>query len=176
MHRADEAPAAELLCDRIATPVGDMMLAAADGKLLALEFSQARDRFDADLRFRFGDCRLVPARDPFGFSGRLRAYFGGDLAAIDGIPADGGGTPFQRAVWAALRRIRAGRTWSYSDLARAVGRPSATRAVGAINGRNPISIVVPCHRVIGKDGALTGYGGGLDRKRWLLRHEGALLI
>ena len=92
------------------------------------------------------------------------------------FPVDGGGTPFQQKVWAALRQIPCGETWSYSDLADVVGRPSATRAVGMINGRNPISIVVPCHRVIGKDGSLTGYGGGLDRKRWLLQHEHALLI
>ena len=92
------------------------------------------------------------------------------------ITVDGGGTAFQRKVWAALREIPAGATKSYSDLAAAVGRPNAVRAVGMINGRNPISIVVPCHRVIGKDGSLTGYGGGLDRKRWLLQHEGALLV
>jgi methylated-DNA-[protein]-cysteine S-methyltransferase len=166
----------ELLTDRIESPIGDILLAAVDGKLIALEFAQVRERFDADLRARFGDCALKNARNPFGFSARVRAYFRGDIEALDGIPVDGGGTAFQRKVWAALRDIPAGATKSYSDLARAVGRPNAVRAVGMINGRNPISIVVPCHRVIGKDGSLTGYGGGLDRKRWLLQHEGALLV
>ena len=171
-----ELPEVVLLRDHIPTPIGEMLLAAADGKLMALEFAGVQERFDYDLRFRFGDCRMTPARDPFGFCGRIAAYFKGDLHAIDDIPVNGGGTPFQQKVWAALRRIPCGETWSYSDLADAVGRPSATRAVGMINGRNPISIVVPCHRVIGKDGSLTGYGGGLDRKRWLLQHEHALLI
>ena len=165
----------ELLTDRIKSPIGDVLIAAADGKLIALEFAAVRERFDADLGFRFGDCRLKKAADPFGFSARIRAYFAGDLAALDGMAVDGGGTPFQRKVWAALRDIACGTTWTYSDLARTVGRPNAVRAVGMINGRNPISIVVPCHRVIGKDGSLTGYGGGLDRKRWLLRHEGVPL-
>jgi methylated-DNA-[protein]-cysteine S-methyltransferase len=166
----------ELLTDTVKSPIGDVLLAAADGKLIALEFVEARERFDSDLQARFGACVLKPARNPFGFSDRIRAYFGGDLAALDDIPVDGGGTAFQRKVWATLRKIPAGATKSYSDLAKAVGRPNAIRAVGMINGRNPISIVVPCHRVIGKDGSLTGYGGGLDRKRWLLQHEGALLV
>ena len=165
----------ELLTDKVESPIGDILLAAADGKLIALEFAQVRERFDADLRARFGDCVLTDAPNPFGLSDRIRAYFAGDLAALDDIAVDGGGTPFQRKVWNALREIPAGVTKSYSELAEAVGRPNAVRAVGMINGRNPISIVVPCHRVIGKDGSLTGYGGGLDRKRWLLQHEGALL-
>jgi methylated-DNA-[protein]-cysteine S-methyltransferase len=166
----------ELLTDKIESPIGDVLLAAADGKLIALEFAPARGRFDADLESRFGACTLKPARNPFGFSDRVRAYFRRELAALDDIPVNGGGTAFQRKVWATLREIPAGATKSYSELAAAVGRPNAVRAVGMINGRNPISIVVPCHRVIGKDGSLTGYGGGLDRKRWLLQHEGALLV
>jgi len=103
----------------------------------------------------------------------LSAYFAGDLRAIDAVAVDPEGTPFQRRVWAALRTIPAGTTWSYAELARAVGQPTATRAVGAANGRNPIALVVPCHRVIASDGALGGYGGGLEMKRWLLRHEGS---
>jgi methylated-DNA-[protein]-cysteine S-methyltransferase len=166
----------ELRTDLIESPIGDIMIAARDGVLLALEFVDVRERFDADLRARFGDCRLAPARNPFGLSDRIRGYFAGDVAGVDAIAADGGGTEFQRQVWAALRQIPAGATLAYSELARKVGRPDAVRAVGAINGRNPISIVVPCHRVIGKDGSLTGYGGGVERKRWLLRHEGALLV
>ena len=166
----------ELLTDTSESPIGDVLLAAAGGKLIALEFAQVRERFDADLRSRFGDCTLMDKSDPFGLSDRIRAYFAGELGALDDIAVDGGGTPFQQKVWNALREIPAGATKSYSELAEAVGRPNAVRAVGMINGRNPISIVVPCHRVIGKDGSLTGYGGGLDRKRWLLQHEGALLV
>ena len=85
------------------------------------------------------------------------------------------GTPFQRAVWAALRRIPAGETLSYGQLAAQIGKPKAVRAVGLANGSNPVGVVVPCHRVIGADGSLTGYGGGLPRKLWLLEHEGARL-
>ena len=104
---------------------------------------------------------------------RLAAYFDGDLGALDGIPvALACGTPFQRQVWLTLREIPAGVTWSYAELARRIGRPSAIRAVGAANGANPVPIVLPCHRVIGTNGSLVGYGGGLDRKRWLLAHEG----
>ncbi len=101
----------------------------------------------------------------------LEAYFAGDLRAIDTLEVDPQGTAFQRRVWAALRTIPAGTTWSYAELARVVGQPTATRAVGAANGRNPIALVVPCHRVIASDGTLGGYGGGLEMKRWLLRHE-----
>ena len=102
---------------------------------------------------------------------QLDGYFSGQLRAFD-IPLRLHGTPFQKAVWSALREIGYGQTWSYQQLAEKVGRPTATRAVGATNGRNPISIIIPCHRVIGKDGSLTGYGGGLDRKRLLLELEG----
>lgn len=101
----------------------------------------------------------------------LAAYFEGDLTALDGIERAAGGTPFQRAVWSALREIPAGETLSYGALAARVQSPRAVRAVGLANGANPIGIVVPCHRVIGADGAFTGYGGGLERKRWLLAHE-----
>jgi methylated-DNA-[protein]-cysteine S-methyltransferase len=107
---------------------------------------------------------------------RLGDYFAGDLQALDGIEVDPSGTAFQRKVWGALRHVRAGQTLSYSDLARAIGAPKAIRAVGMANARNPIAIVVPCHRIIGADGSLTGYGGGLERKRWLLQHEGALAL
>jgi O-6-methylguanine DNA methyltransferase len=165
----------QLLIDRIASPIGAIDIVAAEGKLIGLEFVDARDRMAADLAFRFGTYALKRARNPFDIGGRLRAYFAGDIAAIDEIETDAGGTPFQRRVWAALRRIPAGSTVTYGDLARAAGRSQAIRAAGTANGRNPISIVVPCHRVIGRDGTLTGYGGGLDRKAWLLRHEGVSL-
>jgi methylated-DNA-[protein]-cysteine S-methyltransferase len=101
------------------------------------------------------------------------AYFAGDRNALASVAWEGAGTAFQRQVWAALCLIPAGETWSYARLAEHIGRPTAVRAVGLANGSNPVALVVPCHRVIGSNGSLTGYGGGLHRKRWLLRHEGA---
>jgi methylated-DNA-[protein]-cysteine S-methyltransferase len=104
----------------------------------------------------------------------VRAYFEGELQALEDVRVESGATDFQRRVWSALREIPPGRTVSYAELARRIGSPTAVRAVAAANARNPVAIVIPCHRVIGADGGLTGYGGGLDRKRWLLEHEGAL--
>jgi len=164
-----------ILSSRIETPIGLLVLLAREGILLMLEFEDAERRIEREMRSRFGGEGHRPAADPFGFVSRIRAYFAGELSAIDDIETDGGGTEFQRRVWAELRRIPTRVTISYAELARRLGDPKATRAVGTANGRNPISIVVPCHRVIGADGSLTGYGGGVDRKRWLLVHEGALL-
>lgn len=160
-----------MLVVEIVSPIGRIVIAARDGRLCALEFGRAR--VARQVVARHGGARLLPSRDPFGFSARIRAYLAGDLAAVDDIPVETGGTAFQRRVWRALRRIPAGSTLSYGALARSLGRGAAARAVGAANGRNPVSIVVPCHRLIGGDASLTGYGGGLWRKRWLLRHEGA---
>jgi methylated-DNA-[protein]-cysteine S-methyltransferase len=163
----------ELLTDEIPSELGKIVIVAHEQRLLSLDYHDYDDRMLALLAARYGGTvALRPAPNPFGLSDRLRAYLAGDLAAVEAIPVETGGTPFQRQVWAALRRIPAGTTISYADLAREVGRPTATRAVGMINGRNPVAIVVPCHRVIGKDSSLTGYAGGLHRKRWLLRHEG----
>jgi methylated-DNA-[protein]-cysteine S-methyltransferase len=160
-----------LLIDEIASPIGTIAIAARSGRLCALEFG--RTRLSRQLAARYPKVPRRRARNPFGLSQKLRAYLAGNLAAVDRIPVETGGTPFQQRVWRALRRIPAGRTMSYGALARALGVGAAARAVGAANGRNPISLVVPCHRLIGGDAALTGYGGGLWRKRWLLRHEGA---
>ncbi|MDP1753050.1 MAG: methylated-DNA--[protein]-cysteine S-methyltransferase, partial [Reyranella sp.] len=121
-----------------------------------------------------GGYALGRARDPGGLTRGMHAYFKGDIAAIDKLPVETAGTPFQTSIWRALRKIGKGRTISYAELARRIGKPRAIRAAGLANGQNPISIVVPCHRVIGSDGSLTGYGGGLPRKQWLLEHEGAL--
>ncbi|MBY0274228.1 methylated-DNA--[protein]-cysteine S-methyltransferase [Candidatus Binatia bacterium] len=104
----------------------------------------------------------------------LESYFAGATTALDGVHVATSGSDFQRRVWRELRAIPAGTTISYAELARRIGQPSAVRAVGLANGQNPVGIVVPCHRVIGSDGSLTGYGGGIARKRWLLTHEGAL--
>jgi methylated-DNA-[protein]-cysteine S-methyltransferase len=165
-----------LALDTLATPLGPVTLAAAGDVLVALEFGEPDGRVRAGLRVRFGPGEeLRPARDPAGLSSRVRAYFAGELEALASCPVDGGGTPFQRRVWGALREIAAGETWSYAALAARLGAPRAFRAVGLANGRNPIAIAVPCHRVIGADGSLTGYGGGIERKRWLLRHEGAAI-
>jgi methylated-DNA-[protein]-cysteine S-methyltransferase len=120
-----------------------------------------------------GAFELRRARARSAAARAIAAYFAGDRTAIDGLRVEAPGTPFRRAVWAALRSIPCGATRSYGDIARRIGRPAAVRAVGLANHANPVAIVVPCHRVIGKDGGLTGYGGGLDRKRWLLAHEDA---
>ena len=114
---------------------------------------------------------LTPAQSPPGVASVMAAYFDGDIHAIDSLPVATGGTAFQKSVWQALRSIPAGETISYGELAKRLGNPAAVRAVGLANGANPIGIVVPCHRVIGANGSLTGYGGGLERKQWLLNHE-----
>jgi methylated-DNA-[protein]-cysteine S-methyltransferase len=158
------------------SPIGGVMAAVGDGRVSALCFADGWPRQQADLERRFGAIEWRPAADPAGVLTRLTAYFAGDLGALDPIAVDPGGTPFQQAVWQALRAIRPGETRSYGELARAIGQPHASRAVGAANGSNPVSLILPCHRVIGSDGRLVGYGGGLDRKRWLLRHEGVILL
>lgn len=167
--------ALDLVIDRVATPIGELLVVADnDGKLRAVDWSDFEARLTLLLDRQYGRraWKLSPKRDPGGLSGAIRRYFKGDLAAIDGLAVAFGGTDFQRTVWRALRGIKCGTTTSYATLARRIGRPSAVRAVGLANGQNPISIVVPCHRVVGSDGSLTGYGGGLQRKEWLLRHEG----
>lgn len=161
-----------LLIDEIPSPMGRIVIAARGERLCALEFGRARVL--RSVAVRFASVPLVRSRDPFGFSRKIRAYLAGDLSAVDDIPVETHGTAFQRRVWRALRGIPAGRTMSYGAMARALGLGAAARAVGAANGRNPVSIVVPCHRLIGADASLTGYGGGLRRKSWLLRHEGAI--
>ena len=165
-----------LLLDRFASPVGDILLAHdEDGRLRALDFGDFEARMHRLLRLHYGPVDLVPALAPRSSTGPLGAYFAGVLDAVAAIPTNTGGTPFQRAVWAALRRVPAGGTVSYGTLAATIGRPGAFRAVGLANGANPIAIVVPCHRVIGANNTLTGFGGGLYRKRWLLEHEGVLV-
>lgn len=164
------------LTDHFTTPIGKMVLVARDGVLLLLEFDDSKERYMRDLRARFGAVELQAASNPFGFTDILKEYFNGDIHALDTILADGGGTDFERQVWAELRSIPVGTTRSYGDIARKLGDINLSRAVGTANGRNPVAIVVPCHRVIGADGTMTGYGGGLKRKEWLLRHEGALLL
>ena len=155
------------------TPAGRFWLAAKGSVLVAAGFEEAAPRLLARLEARFGPLDLRAAADPAGAVVALRSYLAGDASALDALAVDLGGTPFQREVWQALRGIPAGTTLTYAELAARVGRPRAVRAVGAANGANPVSVVVPCHRVVGKDG-LRGYAGGLPRKEWLLAHEGAL--
>jgi len=155
-----------------ASPVGRITLAVRDGCLCALDFTEKWSRRRAALEKRFGQVEFRTATDPAGVVSRLERYFAGDLGALASIRVDPGGTAFQRKVWSALRKVPPGRTASYGDLARGIGAAGAARAVGAANGSNPIAIVIPCHRVIGADGSLTGYAGGVKRKQWLLRHEG----
>lgn len=168
------AHALELVIDRIDTPIGEMMLVIdAEGDLRGLDWTDHEARLWQLLRLQYGDQYAVEATGhPQEASRALADYFAGDLAAIDTIPVRTAGTEFQRQVWRALRTIPCGTTMSYSQIATQIGRPNAVRAVGAANGANPISVVVPCHRVIGANGTLTGYGGGMRRKSWLLAHEG----
>lgn len=161
-----------ILTDHVETPIGPMLLMVEGDMMIGLEFDDQPERYMKDLRRRFPDMELREKVNPCGFSDHLRAYYQGELDAVDGLPAQGGGTPFQERVWAELRRIPVGTVISYGELATRLGDKNAMRAVGLANGRNPISVVVPCHRVIGADGTLTGYGGGLPRKTWLLNHEG----
>jgi methylated-DNA-[protein]-cysteine S-methyltransferase len=160
------------------SPVGPVTVAARDGRVCLLHFAAGDALLDDEhvhsvLGRWYPSDVLKTASDPAGAVTALRSYFDGNIGAIDRVQVELNGTVFQRAVWEALRRVPAGSTCSYGELARRIGAPSAVRAVGAANGANPVAIIVPCHRVIGANGTLTGYGGGLDRKRWLLEHEAA---
>jgi methylated-DNA-[protein]-cysteine S-methyltransferase len=143
-----------------------------DDVLRAIQFGDHKSRLEHALQHYYrDDYTLEEGKAPVSIKRALEAYFEGKVEALDGLKTATGGTAFQRDVWKALRTIPAGTTMSYGELARKVGRKGASRAVGAANGANPIPIVVPCHRVIGADGSLTGFGGGLAHKRWLLEHE-----
>jgi methylated-DNA-[protein]-cysteine S-methyltransferase len=164
----------QLLMDRISTPIGELLIVADQkGNLRSVDWTDYEARMRRLLRLHYGEngFRLEPARNPNGLTSAIKRYFAGELAAIDILPVQTAGTPFQREVWRALRKIPCGVTLSYTKLAGQIGRPAAVRAVGLANGSNPVGIVVPCHRVIGSNGSLTGYGGGIERKRWLLEHE-----
>ena len=156
--------------DHLATPLGRLAVVVdAQGRLCLTGWTEDHDRMARHL----GAYDRAPrVKNPGGVTARLQAYFEeGDASALDEIPVFTNGTAFQQQVWGALREIPYGETWSYAQLAVRIGRPSAVRAVGLANGANPVGIVIPCHRVIGSDGSLTGYGGGIERKEWLLAHE-----
>ena len=162
-----------LTLTRHPTPVGDLFVVTDGDTLRALDFTDYEARMRTLLARHYGAVTLVDGPLPAEIAAALDAYFAGDLAALDAVSVATGGSDFQRAVWSALRAIPVGTTTGYGALAAALGKPGAARAVGLANGANPIGIVVPCHRVIGADGTLTGYAGGVERKAWLLRHEGA---
>lgn len=168
------AVAQTLVVEKMETPIGDLLVVTDhEGALRAAHWLDYKYLVQTLLRRRYPQLAITiePRPDRSTASRALEDYFKGNVKAVEGLPVAMGGTDFQRRVWNALRDIPAGETVSYSLLAARIGRPTAVRAVGHANGANIIDIVVPCHRVIGANGSLTGFGGGLDRKRWLLDHE-----
>jgi methylated-DNA-[protein]-cysteine S-methyltransferase len=165
----------KLFIDRIESPIGNIIIVTDEQNMCALDYEAYQHRMHRLLGERYSQYNLVEAHDPLGYSTRIRKYFEGDLDAIETISVEAGGSEFQRDVWAMLRKIPVGTTVTYGQIAAKLGKPEASRAVGLANSLNPIAIVVPCHRVIGADDKLTGYAGGLERKRWLLQHEGVYL-
>lgn len=163
-----------LFLDRLATPIGTALLVTdQDGILRALDWSDYEERMQRLLRLHYGPVVLNAAPAPKDIARALEAYFAGDLDQLRTIRWRTNGTPFQRKVWSKLQSVPAGKTASYGAMAARLNVPNAARAVGAANGANPVGVVVPCHRLVGANGSLTGYGGGLERKQWLLAHEGA---
>jgi methylated-DNA-[protein]-cysteine S-methyltransferase len=163
--------------DTIQSPTGEMMIVTdSDGALRALEWTDLEDRMTRlfGRQYTGQAIKLTQGEAPPKTRQALDDYFHGSLKALDDLVTVAGGTDFQRSVWSALRTIPVGQTRSYLDIAKAIGNPKAVRAIGLANGANPIGIVVPCHRVIGSNGSMTGYGGGISRKQWLLKHEGAI--
>lgn len=160
----------------VETPVGRLTVAARGRRTCLLHFDASEKSARATLLKWYPGESIESCADPGAAATVLRRYFDGDLHALDEVDVDMNGTDFQKRVWAALRSVKAGRTSSYAALAKRIGSPAAVRAVGAANGANPVAIIVPCHRIIGANGTLTGYGGGLKRKEWLLRHERARLF
>ena len=160
--------------DRFETPIGTALLAVdAAGVLRAFNWTDYEPQLMAWIARRHPRAAVAAGRSPDAVRRPFEAYFEGETRALDAVPRQADGTAFQREVWESLPSIPAGETLSYAELAARIGRPTAMRAVGLANGANPIALVLPCHRVIGTNGSLTGYGGGLHRKRWLLAHEGA---
>ena len=175
MTEAEGGAAIALRTDTIDSEIGPIVIVTGSRALCALDFADCEERMKELLTRRFEDLVLRHEPNPLGVSEKVRGYFDGDLLALDDVAVDPGGSEFQQTVWSALRKIPVGATRTYGHLAASIARPTASRAVGLANGRNPVAIVIPCHRVIGSNAALTGYAGGLPRKQWLLRHEGALI-
>src|ERR1700679_1317189 len=172
----DKLPPDTFNLDRLETPIGVALLVTdGEGVLRALDWDDYEPRMRQLLRLQYGNVALQDGRSPRDIRAALSGYFNGDLACLSAIKWRVAGTPFQHKVWTALPEIPAGTTMSYGALAAQLGMPKAVRAVGHANGSNPLSVVVPCHRLIGANGSLVKYGGGLMRKRWLLEHEGVVL-
>jgi len=172
MRRPSVAEGTNFILERTPTPLGEVVLVSdPDGALRLFYWEDPTHRWKAALTQRYGNVALIEKKNPFGHAKVLKAYFAGDIAAVDALKVAFAGTPFQLKVWNALRKIAGGTTTSYGALAKKIGKPDAVRAVGLANGSNPISIVIPCHRVVNKDGKLGGYGGGLWRKQHLLALE-----
>jgi methylated-DNA-[protein]-cysteine S-methyltransferase len=168
------APPETLTLDRLATPIGTALLVTDEtGSLRAFNWTDYEPAMRAWIGGHYPKAKLVEGRSPPPVRQAFDAYFAGDARALEAVPWQAAGTAFQLKVWKALCGIPAGETLSYAALAERIGRPTAVRAVGHANGANPVAVVVPCHRVIGTNGSLTGYGGSLPRKRWLLEMEGA---
>ncbi|WP_439533764.1 methylated-DNA--[protein]-cysteine S-methyltransferase [Polymorphobacter sp.] len=162
-----------IMVSRFETPLGRLLIASrGDGVVVAMDFEDFEARFRERLGRDHGES--AEGEVPQAVGAALARYFGGDVGALGGVAAAPAGSEFQQRVWAALRAIPAGETRSYGEIARVLGQTGASRAVGLANGRNPVALVIPCHRVIGGGGGLTGYAGGMERKAWLLRHEGAM--
>lgn len=161
--------------DRVESPIGKIVVVTRGDILCSVDFEGYEERMMALLQKRYGEILIKDAVNPGGVCDRIRAYLAGELNSLGDISTETGGTEFQQQVWQALRTIPPGQVMTYGELAEQIGRPKAVRAVGMTNGLNPISIVLPCHRVVGANGKLTGYAGGLARKRWLLAHEGVKL-
>jgi methylated-DNA-[protein]-cysteine S-methyltransferase len=167
-------PPEHLWLDRMDTPIGEALIITDEtGFLRAFDWADRVSGMTRLLRLHYGSMVPETGAAPGNVRRLLRRYFEGESGGLRAIEWRTAGTPFQRAVWTGLTTIAPGETMSYGALAAKLGRPTSVRAVGLANGSNPISVVVPCHRVIGADGSLTGYGGGIERKRWLLNHEGA---
>ncbi|HUZ13243.1 MAG TPA: methylated-DNA--[protein]-cysteine S-methyltransferase [Caulobacteraceae bacterium] len=163
-----------LILDALETPIGPILIATdEEGRLRAVDFFADEDGLRRLLARQYGPVAADTGQAPAPVRRAFEDYFAGDIRALERVPVATVGTAFQRKVWVALQAIPAGETRSYGQLAREIGAPKAMRAVGLANGQNPVALAIPCHRVIGADGSLTGFGGGLPRKRWLLRHEGA---
>lgn len=156
----------------VGSPLGRIVVATTGDGVHAIEFAESDDPGEWRFARRLADAEFARGAGGGDVADLLKRYFDGDVAALADVPVAAAGTPFQRRVWAELRRIPAGETITYGRLAARLGRAGSARAVGAANGANPVAIAVPCHRVVGADGALTGYAGGVERKRRLLLHEG----
>jgi methylated-DNA-[protein]-cysteine S-methyltransferase len=168
------APPEALTLDRLATPIGTALLVTDEhGRLRAFNWTDYEPAMLAWIGKHYRKATIEEGKAPLAVRGAFEAYFSGEARALEGVSWTASGTPFQLKVWETLCSIPAGETLSYAQLAERIGRPTAVRAVGHANGANPVAVVVPCHRVIGTGGSLTGYGGGLQRKRWLLGLEGA---